>query len=266
MKRIQLFELEDFNWFPDLIRSPMTRLLKVLNSWMGLDEAIAKLVERIIVETGISTIVDLGSGSGGVMPIVHQRLSESNNDRNVNLMLTDLHPSQTALAEFKQNKDGITYHATPVDATKATSVPSGIKTMVNSFHHMPPSVATKILRAAQESGEPLLIFEMQENKIPTLIWALFLPLGLIITFIMALVLTPFSKPLTFSQLVFTYLIPVIPLCFAWDGQASYARLYSISDIDELLEGLASSSYTWKKGIGTKKNGRSIGTYLLGMPD
>jgi len=41
MKWIQLFELKDFSWFTDLIRSPMTRLLQVMNHWLGLNEAIA---------------------------------------------------------------------------------------------------------------------------------------------------------------------------------------------------------------------------------
>ena len=262
MKRLQLFEFEDFSWFPDFIRSPMTRVLQALNKLMGMDEAIAILLQSVMHKTDVKTIVDLGSGSGGVMPLVFDKMVKQSDD--AELVLTDFHPSKSAIEKYKNNTDGLSYHTEPVDATKAESMPSGIKTMINSFHHMPPLVAKGILSTAQKSNEPILIFEMQENKIPTIIWALFLPLGLLITFIMALVITPFSRPITLSQLILTYLIPVIPLCFAWDGQASFARMYSMEDYDELLP-QSVESYRWKKGLGEKANGKKIGTYLIGMP-
>ena len=209
------------------------------------------------------TVVDLGSGSGGVMPLALEKLRNDEHSK-VELILTDLHPSTEGVAKYNSNFEGVSYHKAAVDATKLKAAPSGIKTMVNAFHHMSPLIAKNILQSAQDSQEPILIFEMQENKIPTLIWALFLPLGLFITFVLALVLTPFSRPLTFSQLVFTYLIPIIPLGFAWDGQMSYARMYSMKDYDELLP-TQTDSYKWEKGYGKKADGKKIGTYLLGLP-
>ncbi len=266
MKRVQLFEFEDFSWFPDFIRSPMTRCLSVLNSWMGLDEAVGILLKKIVNQTNVKTIVDLGSGSGGVIPEVYSLLKKDQEHGDLNFIMTDLHPSQESIKRF--NNDGnpnLVYHHQSLDATQLHEAPKGIKTMINSFHHMPPDTAKAILLSAQKSNQPILIFEMQENKIPTLIWALFLPLGLIITFIMALVTTPFSKPLRLSQLLLTYVIPIVPLCFAWDGQASYARMYSMDDVDELLSSLDKSDYSWEKGVGQKKDGKSIGTYLIGKP-
>ena len=264
MKRLQLFEFEDFSWFPDFIRSPMTRLLQAMNKLMGMDEAIALLLKSVVEETGIKTIVDLGSGSGGVMPLVYDKLRVDGED--IEFVLTDLHPSKSAIEKYNGKASRISYHPNSVDAANAATIPSGIKTMVNSFHHMPPDVAKEILASAQESNAPILIFEMQEKKIPTLIWALFLPLGLVITFIMALVLTLFSRPITLSQLFFTFIIPLIPLGFAWDGQASYARMYSMNDLDELITSLEKTNYKWEKGIGKRANGKSLGAYLLGMPN
>ena len=263
MKRLQLFEFEDFSWFPDFVRSPMTRLLQAMNKLMGMDEAIAILLNKVIEDSGIKTIVDLGSGSGGVMPLVLNQLQKT--VEGTQLILTDIHPSKEAIEKYK-GANGLSYHPEAVDANNADSMPSGIKTMINSFHHMPPGVAGGILSAAQKSKEPILIFEMQENKIPTIIWALFLPLGLLITFIMALVLTPFSRPITLRQIILTYLIPIIPLVFAWDGQASYARMYSMDDINELLSRLEEADYKWEKGVGQKANGKKLGTYLIGLPN
>jgi len=265
MKRIQLFEFEDFRWFPDFIRSPMTRLLAVLNDKMGMDEAVAILIKRVLKETTATQIFDLCSGSGGVMPSVKDKLSQGEDPINVTLLLSDLHPSEVGIKKYNRDQtNGVHYIPKSVDARYLDSAPDCLRTMINSFHHMPTDIARDILASAQNNKEPTMIFEMQENKIPTLIWAIFLPLGLLITFIMALVLTPFSRPLTFSQLIFTYLIPIIPLCFAWDGQASYARMYSMKDIDELLPP-ATDDYRWEKGIGEKKNGKKVGTYLIGLP-
>lgn len=212
------------------------------------------------------TIVDLGSGSGGVIPSLISHLSQDNETGDLNYIMTDLHPSQVSIEKYNTDEfPNLQYFPKSVNATDLDAAPAGIKTMINSFHHMPPDVARGILASAQRSKQAILIFEMQENKIPTLIWALFLPLGLLITFIMALVLTPFSKPLAISQLVFTYLIPIIPICFAWDGQASYARMYSMKDIDNILPSQV-EDYTWEKGIGQKSNGKSIGTFLIGLPN
>ena len=73
---------------------------------------------------------------------------------------------------------------------------------------------------------------------------------------MVLFMTPFVKPLTWRQIVFTYLIPIIPICYAWDGQASMPRMYALKDLDHMLEGLGSGNYTWQKGHAIKKNGKN----------
>lgn len=71
-----------------------------------------------------------------------------------------------------------------------------------------------------------------------------------------------ARPFTWQQLLFTYLIPIIPICFAWDGAVSNARTYTLSDMELLLEGLESDDYTWEKGV---IDGKSKKLYLLGLP-
>jgi hypothetical protein len=53
--------------------------------------------------------------------------------------------------------------------------------------------------------------------------------------------------MSWQQLVFTYIIPIIQICFAWDGAVSNARTYTLSDLDKLLHGLETSTYRWEKG-------------------
>ncbi|WP_299530935.1 hypothetical protein [Ulvibacterium sp.] len=266
MKRIQLFEFEDFSWFPNWLRNCMTNLIVVLQRMMGTSEALASLIARIIHDKKIWRIVDMGSGSGGAMPEVLKILHTKEGLEHVELMMTDLYPNKEFIQRFNNTpKTGISYYEHSVDATDIATAPEGLKTMVNSFHHMPPKEARKILESAQENHQPLLIYELGENNIPLLVWWVFLPIGLIILVVMVLFMTPFVKPLTWRQLVFTYIIPIIPICYAWDGQASLPRMYTLADLDKLLEGLKKENYIWEKGYAKTKKGKKKGTYLMGIP-
>ena len=267
MKRIQLFEFEDFGWFSGWLRVCMTNLIVILQKIIGVPELLANLIADILKKKSLSSIVDLGSGSGGAMPEVMDSLHEIEGLEQVTLTMTDLFPNNQMLKKFNTDAlDKICYLESSVDATNIATAPEGLKTMVNCFHHMPPKKARAILESAQRTNQPLLIYEMGDNNIPLLIWWLLLPISLIILIIMVLFMTPFVKPLTWRQIVFTYLIPIIPICYAWDGQASLPRMYTLKDLDHLLEGLGSENYIWQKGHAKKKNGKKQGTYLLGLPN
>lgn len=266
MKRKQLFEFEDFTWFPDWLRNCMTNLIVVLQRMMGTNEVVSDLIEASIKGKNIDQIVDLGSGSGGSMPEV-VRLLKKNGNRDIALLMTDLYPNKEAVKRFNSDTDeSISYNAHSVDATNLENAPSGLKTMMNCFHHMRPEQAQKILKSAQDNNQPFLVYELAENKMPLIIWWIMLPLSLVILIVMTLFMTPFVKPLTWKQIVFTYLIPIIPIFYAWDGQASMPRIYAMKDVDEMINNLEStSSYIWKQGHALNKNGKKTGTYILGMP-
>ena len=258
MKRTHVFEFEDAPWFPAWIRNPMTNLIVVLSRLLGVPQVMSGLVRKALDEAGTNQVVDLGSGGGGTMPDVLEALGGD-----TTLVLTDLHPNAEAAARLNQLAR-VTYHPSPVDATDLAQAPPGLKTMTNCFHHMRPEQARKILQSAQDSRQPLLVYEMGDNMVPFPVWVLLLPISLPIVFLMALALTPKANP-TLKTLVFTYLIPVIPACYAWDGQASMPRIYTPEDLDELLVGLDAPDYRWTKGPALKEDGKKLGSYLLGMP-
>lgn len=266
MKRIQLFEFEDFNWFPNPIRTGMTNLLVVLHKLLGTNEVLTKLLLDIKKRHDFSQIIDLGSGSGGVIPEVVQTINNKHQVGDLKLILTDLYPNKKVAERFNKQHKNLSYLIKPVDATNLRDLPKGLKTMVNSFHHMPPNVAKLILQSAQDNKQPLLIYEIGENKIPTLLWWVLLPISLAILFIMSLFMTPFVKPLTWKQLLFTYLIPIIPICYAWDGQASLVRMYTFKDIEYLLSNFKNHAYTWEMTHAKKNNGKNLGYFVLGLPN
>ena len=266
MKRVHVLEFEDLAWFPAWLRTLMTNLIVVLNRVMGVTEVLADLVSRVLKEQQLDRVVDLGSGSGGVMPDVIARVRADPQTTGASLILTDLYPNADALGNFNRgDSPHIVYWREPVNAKDFESVPAGLKTMINSFHHMRPQQARAILDSARRNRQPLLIYEMAENRIPFVVWCLALPISLTLVAAMALLLTPMVRPLTVRQLVFTYVIPVVPLFFAWDGQASMQRLYTFDDLDELLRGMSSTGYRWEKGVAKTQTGAKRGTYLLGVP-
>ena len=266
MKRVQLFEFEDFNWFPSWIRTSMTSLLAVLHKILGTKEVLSNLISDIYRKYNFTQIVDMGSGSGGIMPEVVTHLNEQQKS-NINLLLTDLYPNKKFINYINnQSIENVSYQFESLDATDLASSPEGLKTMINSFHHMPPNKAKQILKTAQENKQPLLIYEITENKLPLLLWWILLPISLPILFIMTWFMTPFCKPLSLKQLIFTYLIPIISICYAWDGQASMPRMYTFNDVNSLLKDFKDDKvYQWKMETAKKANGKSLGYYILGLP-
>jgi hypothetical protein len=263
MKRIQLFEFEDFNWLPGPIRAGITNLIVVFHHLMKSRDVLSSLILSIREKRSFDQIVDMGSGSGGIMPEVQEKLKSEGTD--LRLLLSDLHPSPQIVRRYEEDaKKDIQYWPESINATDLGKAPEGLKTMVNCFHHMPPNVAKEILRSAQENDQSLMIFEIAENKIPTLLWWLFLPVSLVILIIMSLFMTPFVRPLTPAQLFWTYIIPVIPIIYAWDGQASLVRTYTFDDIESLLPE-PSETYVWHMEPGQKADGKKLGYYILGMP-
>ncbi len=258
MKRIQLFEFEDLNWFPSMLRDCMTRMLNVMHKMVKTEEVLTDLLTDYFIEKPDNKhIIDLCSGGGGAMPGVFRKLKETEGLQNLQMTMTDLYPNRKAAAEINSKNEGINYRTVPVDATDVDMKLKGLRTMICSFHHMPVPVAKKILASAFKKRQDILIYEMSDNEFPFFLWwTAILP-----NIISGFVVSAMARPFTLQQFIFTYIIPVLPLCFAWDGAVSNARTYTKSDLDELLLDLQADDYVWEKGtigIGAMKK-----LYLIG---
>ncbi|CAG5078503.1 hypothetical protein [Parvicella tangerina] len=258
MKRSNLFEFEDFQWFPNIWRKSMTRLIVVVHKMFKTEPVITNLIDEVLKKSNENRIVDLCSGSGGPMEDVFKNLKQQH--PSLILTMTDLYPNQETVASVNEfQEQGLEFVSEPVDAADVPAVLEGVRTMICSFHHMPPKVAREILENAKSAQQPLVIFELSDNSFPKLLaWTAF-PVNIILCFF----ITPFVRPMTWYQLVFTYLIPVIPLFYAWDGAVSNLRTYTEDDLDELLKGLDDTTYTWKKEVIKQGNNKFL--TLVGMP-
>ncbi|WP_345371113.1 hypothetical protein [Algivirga pacifica] len=242
----------------------MTKIIIVLHKLIGTKEVVSNLLIKAKQKHPFSQVVDLGSGSGGIMPMAVTHLNTTKKE-DVRLLLTDLHPNEQFIQYFNQHTTKeITYQKDALDATNLLKAPEGLKTMINSFHHMPPVTAKKILYTAQENKEPIMIYEMGENMVPALAWFLLLPISLPLMALSCMLFVPFVKPLNWKDLFFTWIIPVIPIFYAWDGQASGPRTYTFEDIQTLLPP-TSEQYTWEIQPALKDNGKKLGYYIMGTP-
>ncbi|MFZ1809175.1 MAG: hypothetical protein WAU36_18220, partial [Cyclobacteriaceae bacterium] len=179
MKRIELFEFEDFHWLPGVIRTGVTNLIIVLHKLIGTSKVIKGLILNIHQKHKFSQITDMGSGSGGPMLDVIKEWNDGNTDENLNLVLSDVYPNPQVVDKINSQKfPNVTYQASPLDATNMKSAPNGLKTMIASFHHMNPTMAKKILKSAQDTRQPILLYEIAKNNIPTLLWWILLPISL----------------------------------------------------------------------------------------
>ncbi len=267
MKRLELFEFEDFDWLPSIIRSGVTNLIIVLHNAMGTSKVISKLILEVNKKSNFNQIIDLGSGSGGPMIDVINEINESDEHKKMNLILTDYYPSPTVIEKINNGDfPNVSYQISSLDATNIANAPKGLKTMVASFHHMKPATAEKILHSAQSNNQPILIYEIAKNTIPTILWWLLLPFSLLVLVLMCLILTLFVRPLTFKQLLFTYLIPIIPIVYAWDGQASIMRTYTFKDVESILDGIKKEGYHWEVNDAIKEDGKKMGYYIMGYPE
>jgi hypothetical protein len=275
MRRVQFIELHEQPWFPSSLRADVTDALQFGFNLLHAYEPIAPLLQNVIDSAGNRTnagqsstrqssatqsIVDMCSGGGGPWLDLVRRLrcrEASGDSTGLQVWLTDKYPNLEAFQSVSASSDHlITFYPKPVDAMKVPGALKGLRTMFTSFHHFPPEDARAILQNAVDAGESIGIFEATKRAPLTI--------GLIFAGILLLFLhTPRIRPFRWSRLLWTYLIPVIPLVLLFDGVVSCLRTYRPQELREMVEKLTSCQYQWE--IGELVTGKMPVTYLIGYP-
>ncbi|MGQ0621745.1 MAG: hypothetical protein ACT4QA_17810 [Panacagrimonas sp.] len=259
MARVHLFEWEDQSWFPALFRNFITDHLVFLVSRLFVP-VVPKLVE-LMKTTGHHSIVDLCSGGGGPLLALLPRCSAALG-RLVTATLTDLFPNLETFARAHSLSGGtISYRSESVSAMDCPETLHGVRTIFTALHHFRPEQARKILADAVAKGVLMASFEAQERSLSKLV---VVPL---VAFLGALIMTPFVGRMSWGRFVFTYLVPLAPAFFAWDGFVSCLRTYSPRELGKLTERLDENGYHWE--IGQIPSFGIVGpyniTYLIGIP-
>jgi len=253
MRRIQFIELHEQRWFPSSLRDEITDALQFGLNLLKAYSPIAPLLRRALDSTGSGSIVDLCSGGGGPWLDLSRTLRAK--PPVLQIWLTDKYPNLRALPNVRAGSENhITFYPGPVDAMNVPRELKGLRTMFTSFHHFPPEEARAILQNAVDAGEGIGIFELTRRAPSTI--------GLTLAWVLMLfVCTPWIRPFRWSRLLWTYLVPILPLVLLFDGVVSCLRTYRPQELRELVANLNASEYQWE--IGEHSTGKAPITYLIG---
>jgi hypothetical protein len=253
-----LFEFEDLDWFPDTIRESMTDYLRYLITTLNFYQPIIPLILQGLKQTNSDQIVDLCSGGGGAIEQIQTNM-EQQSDAEIKITLTDKFPNKNAFKFISvKTKGNISFSDTSVDAADVPVTLNGFRTIFSGFHHFNHQFAKSVLKNAVDARCGIGIFDGGNKNI----FAVFAVL--IFHPILFFVFTPFFKPFRFSRLLFTYLIPIIPICTVWDGVISIIRLYKPGELLKIAHEVDNVNYFWEAGKKRSNWGLNV-TYLIGYP-
>lgn len=256
MRRLHLFEFEDQEWLPRRFRNYLLEFLQYQLTCCHIYAPMIGKLKAALQTVHCRHLVDIGSGGGATILQVQEMLKKSG--YGVSVTLTDKYPNAGSVAHI--NCPGAyecSYYAVPVDALQIPAHLKGFRTFFTSFHHFPPTTASAILRKAVEDQMPIGVFEFTERTISNLAGMLVSPVA-----VLALMLK--TQPRTFDRFFWTYVLPVIPLLYWWDGTVSHWRTYSVTELEGLISGLGENSFRWDVGR-IRTNAHAI-TYLIGLPN
>ncbi|MDP2314402.1 MAG: class I SAM-dependent methyltransferase [Pseudomonadota bacterium] len=257
MKRIHLVELEDLPWFPGILRDGGTSYLALALRVSGHAKLLAPKLGEALRATGSTEIIDLCSGGGGPVGILSEALAADGNP--VKIRLTDFYPNVPALRHTAEGSGGrITFEATPVDATAVPASLTGFRTIFNAFHHFRPDAARRILADAAAARRPIGVFEVVSREALPLFAMLTAPLVVMLTM-------PFWRPFRWQWILWTWLVPVMPLFVLWDGIVSWLRVYDEDELRALVAGIDAPDYAWEIGRIKLGDAPAHATWLIGRP-
>jgi len=259
MPRLHLFELEDQPWFPAIIRDLATDYLHFIEARCALHRPAVPLVAEALRMSRATQIVDLCSGGGGPIPALLAELTTLGLTPEVTL--TDRFPNTDAFQRVVAESRGrIAFRGEPVDARAVPPDLRGLRTLFNSFHHFRPGDGIAVLRNSAHAGQPIGIFEISDRSLRTLLSVVLL------TPFMVAIATPFVRPFRWRRLLWTYVLPLVPMTCWWDGIVSQLRAYSPAELEKMAGISGIGSFYWRAGRVRVGSVPVYQTYLIGYPN
>ena len=155
------------------------------------------------------------------------------------MLLSDVYPNLEAYRYLQRQSGGaLGFVAEPVNALHVPEGLPPVRTLYTAFHHFTPANAAELLVSCARQKVYIGIFEGTSRSWVNLLLVLPLPL-------LVWLATPFIRPFSWSRLLFTYLIPLIPLGVFWDGLVSMLRLYSVEELEEMTAAATVPGYRWE---------------------
>lgn len=264
---MQLFEFEDLDWWPPALRNYLTELLSYL---LTHDRTYAPIVSRLadaIRRTQSRQVIDFCSGSGGPSLTVFDGVN-AQLDEPVALVLSDKYPNLRRLEQVTHARPNCSFMPRSVDVldpwldSGPDSKPA-FRTMFTALHHFGPRAVRQIIGDAVASGAGIGLFEFTERRLAHVL------ASLCVSPMLSMATTVALRPVTVRRMVWTYVIPVVPVTFAWDGFVSSLRSYGPAELEAIVGTVAGSDrYDWDIGrTPIAEHGLPFRiTYLIGTPN
>ncbi|MEM8763710.1 MAG: hypothetical protein AAGD88_07855 [Bacteroidota bacterium] len=225
MKRKQVPQITNSKWFPTFL----TRCIHEFMTWF----------------------VHTTNAAKPFMPVVEEGLQHANR-----LVVIDKKGGagfETLAVYLDKSLEIVHIHSEPFEANE-----EGLYISVNSFHQFNPEKAKEILEKVAQKLQPVVVVEGNNDSL----WQVF---GMTVIVPVTVLLTAFFvKPFRVERLVFTYLIPILPIVTFIDGFLALFKLYAPADLNELTASIHQPNYIWRSGKMDNGRGGKI-IYLLGHP-
>jgi hypothetical protein len=198
-------------------------------------------------------VIDFCSGSGGPTPHIEKELQKrrAKAGRNpVAFFLSDIVPNLDAYVLHASRSENLSFIPDPVDATNppfaaiSSSTPGDkdaarergyehdgckvLRLFSLAFHHFDDEGAKRVIKSTMNTSDAVVIFELQERRIGSLVLMLLEPF---LVYIMGI----FWFPDDWFFLALTYLVPVLPVLHSFDGLISCLRTRTFEEFVQLLD-------------------------------
>ena len=237
--RIQSFEFCERADVPRWIRESIVEILGMGLRASHVFQPVAPVFHALCQLIGANEVLDLGSGSGEPAALLIEELRRQGLAA-PRFTLSDILPNLPALRKTaSQHPKQLRIITEPLDAT---AIPGQfnqpLRTIINTFHHFPPPLAYKILADAIQKQRAIFIMESSTRRLHNS-WGL-LP-GLFRSYWQNPVCAAQDR---FLKAFFSYVVPLIGICFTWDSFVSLARLYTEAELRKMASDAGGSNYTW----------------------
>jgi hypothetical protein len=224
-------ELEDYNWFPPLLRNFQTDYIGFVVAKFNIYQVFIEYLKTLDYPNSIA--YDLCAGSGEPACSIFSKSGVF-----TKLFLSDKYPN----AKFI-NRENIIYVDESIDVLSLQFEKGYTYTMFNAFHHFSDLEKQSIVQKCDQANANLFIIEILEPNA----WMLLKVMTL--TTFGVLLFNPFVKPFSWKRLFFTYILPLNILTISIDGIISVFKSNSLTQYKNMFVGNKKiKAFHLKKGI------------------
>ncbi|TKA65064.1 hypothetical protein B0A49_06000 [Cryomyces minteri] len=169
------------------------------------------------------TIIDFCSGGGGPVPTIERLVNQeraSQGEKPIPFLLSDIHPHLDAWITASSRSAHLSF--------AYTSDTRVFRLYCLAFHHFPDALARKTLASTLATSDGFAIIELQDRHVFSLA---LMALDLLLVF--------FVSPLWFwgdwLRLLFTNIVPLLPVIQAFDGAVSCLRTRTFEEVMALVD-------------------------------